>query len=612
MDHLEISEDARIRVPVDKLWRFLYDTDRLNRSLGLPTVSYVPDPDPTKKGHYAAAIRLGPIKIRYEEFPFEWVEKRYYRVLRRFVSGPFREMTVGVRMRADGTDASVLTLFARVLPRNAIGAALAKFLIRKAAISGVLKQVRGFEEGYIQSGSTHIPVKPPPVMGRQLDARLAALSANPVRPDLVARLSDLIRTGTDVQVSRIRPFEMADAWGEARLEVLRFFLYAAKAGVVDLNWEIVCPHCRAAASAVPQLSGLASQASCGTCEMTFKADFAGSVEAVFSVNNAVRPSLRETFCIGAPARSPRIIGQFRLEAGEKRTEPVSSGPGMLTARCYQSPGLQGIEAIPQEANARLDAVCQPGRFSVAESRVKAGDFTVEVRNELPKEALVVLERETWSDTAANASAVATIQEFRDLFPEQAVAPGQEIRVGRLAVLFTDLQGSTELYSTIGDVRAFDFILGHFNFLMDCVSRNGGGVVKTIGDSVMATFPSARQALQASVDMQTGWSDFLKKQKLPGFVGLRVGFHEGPAVAFNNRGLLDYFGTSVNMAARVQARAGADEIVFSSPITKDPDVADLLAAVGKPVDTFTAELIGIAGAQELARLVFAAARSANDH
>ena len=602
---LDITEEANIKAPVQVLWRFLYDTDRLNRSLGLPTVSYVADPDPAKKGHYAAAIRLGPIKIRYEEFPFEWVENRYYRVLRRFVSGPFAEMTVGVRLRPVGEQETVLSIFARVLPRNAIGSALAKLLVRKAAISGVLKQVRSFETGYIQSKSTEIPVKPPPVMGRQLDSRLTALASNPVRPDLVPRLRDLIEHGSDVQVGRIRPFELADNWGEPRLEVLRFFLHAAKAGVVDLNWEIVCPHCRAAATAVGQLSGLANQASCGSCEMTFKADFAGTVEAVFSVNNAVRPSLRESFCIGAPARSPRIIGQFRLEAGEKRTESVATTPGMLTARCYQAPGLQGLESTFEEKNARIDVVCHPGRFSVLEPRVKAGEVVVDIKNDLAKEALVVLERETWDDTAANASAVATIQEFRDLFPEQAVAPGQEIRVGRMAILFTDLQGSTELYSKIGDIRAFDFIHGHFKFLTDCVARNGGGVVKTIGDAVMAAFPSAKQALQASIDMQNGWGDFLKSQKLPSFVGLRVGFHEGAAVAFNNRGLLDYFGTSVNMAARVQGRAGPDEVVFSAPIGADPDVADLLSLVGKPVDTFSAELKGISGEQQLSKLVFAA-------
>ena len=149
MSLLEFSERITLNVPIGDVWHFLYDTDRLNRSLGLPTVSFVPDPDTSKKGHYAAEARLGPIRLRYEEFPFEWVRNRYYRVLRRFVSGPFLEITGGVRMNEDTPGRTALEIFANVVPRHAFGAFLARLLIRKMAITGVLAQVRAFERGLL-------------------------------------------------------------------------------------------------------------------------------------------------------------------------------------------------------------------------------------------------------------------------------------------------------------------------------------------------------------------------------------------------------------------------------------------------------------------------------
>ncbi len=604
MSTIYVSETIPVNVPVQDLWHFLYDTDRLNRSVGLPTVSFVPDPDPSKKGHYAAEARLGPIRLKYEEFPFEWAENHYYRVLRRFPSGPFRQMVVGVRMSAVTPQSSSLELFADVTPRFAAASFLVKFLVRKRAIVGFKKQVKAFEEGFHLAGKFQVDLRPPAVLGSQLDARLGALTESLGSPALTNLLVEFIRNGSDTDVSHIRPFELADKWKENRNDVMRFLLHATKAGLVDLNWEVVCPHCKAAATTVANLSGVSAQAACTTCEESFRSDLSESIEAIFTVNPAIRVANRGSFCIGGPANMPRIIGQFRLEPGESRVESLVADEGLLTARCYQSPGIRSFRAEKNESSAALQVASTSPEFTISADRVTADvPLHISLTNRLDREALIVIEKDNWRDTAATASLVATIQEFRDLFPEQAVAPGQEIRVGRLAVLFTDLQGSTALYSEIGDVKAFDFVHGHFTFLTACIARNNGGLIKTIGDAVMAAFPSGREALTAAIEMQQGWDDFLKSQKLDVYIGLRVGLHEGSAVAFNNRGVLDYFGTTVNMAARVQAKSGEREVVISKALVDDVDAAQVLRASGLTIEPFSAELKGIVGSQPLARLLF---------
>ena len=123
---VELSARAKLRIPPDKVWSFLADTDRLNRAIKLPAVSFTPLPDPgRKKGHYRAEATFLCSKLKYEEFPFEWVEERYYRVLRKFDAGAILELSGGIRFHpvSEGTEIEV---FATITPRNWIGRIAAK------------------------------------------------------------------------------------------------------------------------------------------------------------------------------------------------------------------------------------------------------------------------------------------------------------------------------------------------------------------------------------------------------------------------------------------------------------------------------------------------------
>lgn len=598
MNPLQFHERINLRVPPRELWRFLYDTDRLNRAIRLPAVSFLPHPDKKRKGHFTAEARLGLLPLRYEEFPFEWVQESFYRAMRRFDSGLFKEIAGGIRMKpsADGTE---LEVYADVTPRGAVGRLFARALLKRTSIDKVMSQARAFEDGYLRSE------KRPPEPGTkdvsitQLESRLAQLSVASVDQAFTGRLKELLTNGTDIEVSHMRPFELADRWEKDRYEVLRFFLHATKAGLVDLNWEILCPHCKAPAETGASLADLEQQAVCETCEKSFRVDLANSVEAVFSVNHGVRPARRKTYCIGGPAGSPRILAQFRLEPGETRNVRLGTVPGLLTVRSYQSAGLVPLE-VSESGPAALSVTCGP-QLSVSSSRMAAGEAEVSITNTLADECLLVFERETWRETAATAAIVSTIQEFRDLFPQEAVAPGQEIAVGRLAVLFTDLQGSTDLYERVGDVKAFDFVQSHFQFLLRLVAKHRGGVVKTMGDAIMAVFNSGLDAASAAVAMQEDWQAFVTRYRLPTQVRLKVGLHEGPAVVFNNKGAQDYFGTTVNMTARLQAQAQGGEIVISQMLHDDPDVSRFLASHFPSMERFTAHLKGISEDQPLYRL-----------
>ena len=585
-----------LAVQPEALWTFLSDTDSLNRAIDLPTVKFTPVADPKEKGHFVAETKMLGTRVAYDEFPFDWVAPRFYTVERRFPGGPIAELRCGIRLAPDpgGTE---LQVFADVIPRSWVGSVVSWIQLRKKATESVVELAQAFER-WTKEPEKELPPSPPPAGALHrdaLEARLGELKA----AGPVAKLRRHLETASDLEVVQMRPFLLADRWGEDRMQVLRLFLTATKAGLLDLCWSVLCPTCRVPNQTMATLSQMRSKAHCETCGVRYGADFAASVEARFAVNAAVREARKQVYCIGGPANTPEIAAQLRLAPGSTRREEISLRPGPYRVRCYQVPGIVSIEVAPSGAGT-MAVRCDPGGVEVAAGPFRAGGMVLEASNPLGREALLVVERESWREGAATAALVTSLQDFRDQFPGEAVAPGEEIGIASLAVLFTDLKGSTGLYERLGDPKAFAFVQNHFRYLVEKVSNHKGGVVKTMGDAVMATFAGGRDALEAAIDMQRGWAAFRREHGDPAGASLRVGLHQGPAIAINNAGRLDYFGTTVNMAARVQAQSEGDDVVFTQAIEQDPEVQAYLESEGGRRETLTVSLKGLSGDHTLIR------------
>ena len=183
------------------------------------------------------------------------------------------------------------------------------------------------------------------------------------------------------------------------------------------------------------------------------------------------------------------------------------------------------------------------------------------------------------------------QTFVDLFADETIVDGEGLAVRLLALLFTDLKASTELYDRIGDLKAFDLVRMHFDYLRESIAANSGALVKTIGDAVMASFVDPLDGLRAALDMQARIAR-LNADAGGELIRLKVGLHAGACLAVTLNDRLDYFGQTVNIAARVQSLAGADEIVVTDDVLSLPGAAELVC--GLQVDRSAVELKGIAG------------------
>ena len=194
-----------------------------------------------------------------------------------------------------------------------------------------------------------------------------------------------------------------------------------------------------------------------------------------------------------------------------------------------------------------------------------------------------------------------IPSFWELFSGEAPADDESLRVGRVAILFTDLRGSTAMYQERGDPRAYHLVRDHFAILGECIDRNRGSLVKTIGDAVMASFASGADAVSAALEAQ---AELRAQSQLMGAeLVLKAGVHAGAclAVKLNNR--LDLFGGAVNLAARVQGLSRGNDVVVTDAVVADIEAEAVTSATESHIaESFDAELRGIPTPVRVHRLI----------
>jgi adenylate cyclase len=141
------------------------------------------------------------------------------------------------------------------------------------------------------------------------------------------------------------------------------------------------------------------------------------------------------------------------------------------------------------------------------------------------------------------------------------------KAATLSIVFADISGSTRLYESLGDAVARELIAQCLGVMTEYIENHGGRVIKTIGDEVMCTFPTADQAVEASVGMQEGVSEDLPElnPNTPPTMAIRIGLHHGPAILEGG----DVFGDAVNVAARMAGLAKGGQIITTQ------DTAELL-------------------------------------
>jgi class 3 adenylate cyclase len=517
--------------------------------------------------------RLG-IPVEWEEEPFEWLSPRRFSVARRYTRGPLSSMRTTATLEPRHGGGTTLIYEVRARPRSLLGLPAVALQIGVLSRRRFMSVLRAYDRATLASADAPVPKTElaPGAAGRIAAARTAMTVAGAEGND-VDRLCSVITDCDELTVARLRPYALADAWGRDRRALLELFLLATRNGLLELRWELLCPLCRGSAATEKSLDAVAGTVHCETCRIDFSADVSRSVEVTFRPIDAIRPTTDVEFCVGGPQVTPHVVAQQLLGAGEERALGLRLEPGHYRLRALGFDGGAAVEVAtdaPREARVRADALI--GVVRVAEK----ASLTIE--NASCGEHLVVLERTAWSDTAATAAEVTALQTYRDLFAADALRLGEPISVGALTVVFTDLLGSTRYYHDVGDAPAFGAVLQHLDLLRDAVSLEDGSVVKAMGDAIMAIFPRPVAAVRAMRQAQ----EAIAGRPL----ALKVGIHTGHCIAVRQNGVLDYFGSTVNLAARLVSLSVGDDLVVSDVVLGDPEVA----ALALPAEEIVGQLL----------------------
>jgi class 3 adenylate cyclase len=544
------------------------------------------------KGTKLAHMKLPVIRVEWEEEPFEWTYPYSFGIVRRYRKGPLDEMRVFANfdpLPAGGTRITYKTI---MVTGNLLARVGIPFAIGVIARNRFERVFRKYDE-MVSLGESVTEKPHQHRLGSGGRARFKSQSEALIRQgthrELVNHLEDYLDHADDLAIQRIRPYALADHWSlrANRRAVLEMCLRATRAGILDMSWDLLCPTCRGITEGHSNLAEVHGDSHCNTCQIDFTANFDHNIEVVFRPNASVRPvDFSAAFCVGSPQLQPHVVISQTLTPLHSLPVTVQLEPGRYTLRAL---GVGGSVSLFADADGSSKAdlrVTQYG-WPPEEQRVSVHS-TLNLINATDADQSFQLERTAWGDQAATAADVTALQVFRDLFAHEVIRPGEEISVGSVTLMFTDLRESTRLYRRIGDAPAFGRVREHFQMLEEAVAGEGGAIVKTMGDSVMAAFRRPIEALRAVWKAQTTIAD-----RGEPMLWLKAGIHRGPCIVVNLNDRLDYFGSTVNIAARLPGFSQGGELIFSEAIHDDPEVQDFLAQNLKPnaLSRFTGEVKG---------------------
>ena len=429
-------------------------------------------------------------------------------------------------------------------------------------------------------------------------------TADPAVADAIARLID---KGEDHELNRINVLDFAKRAGLDEERVISGFLHASRLGLFDLTWNVLCPGCGGVLGAHDTLKSLQpGDYHCGLCACGYEPSVDEQVEVAFTVSAKIRriaahdPNTlpfweyyRQIFWSSgidlnkqnfASLTDDVALEALELPAGEKAVMSLQLPPQFIIVfePVTHSAHFIDVQGEPTKERQQLSLIYNKAHPPTGSITLRPGPLRLALDNQAGTRVLpgVFIAADALHELLGKrrpfltAKRMLSNQTFRDVFKADNLNIDQRLKITSLTFLFTDLKGSTALYERVGDLAAFDLVRAHFHALLEIISSEKGAVVKTIGDAVMATFVRPEHAIVAGLRMRAAM-DKLNKERDSNDLVVKIGIHEGPCLAVMLNERQDYFGQTVNIAARVQGLSTSQAIHITGPVIDAPAVAAIL-------------------------------------
>src|SRR6202142_812462 len=429
-------------------------------------------------------------------------------------------------------------------------------------------------------------------------------TADPAVADAIQRL---VENGEDHELNRINVLDFSRQHGFDEEQVISGFLHASRLGLFDLTWNVLCPGCSGVLEAHSTLKSLRhDDYHCGLCACGYEASVDEQVEVAFTVSPRVRriaahdPNtlpvwdyFKQVFWSSGVDFNKESFASLSDEVVLDAIERPSGSKGGLSLQLppefiivfepvTHAAQFIDVQGEPTKERQQLGLMYNRIQAPVGTMTLRPGPLRLSLDNQAGVRVLpsVFVAADALHHLIGKrkpfltAKRMLTNQTFRDVFKADNLNIDQRLKITSLTFLFTDLKGSTALYERVGDLAAFDLVRAHFHALLEIIASEKGAVVKTIGDAVMATFIRPEHAIVAGLRMRAAM-DALNVERGRNDLVVKIGIHEGPCLAVMLNERQDYFGQTVNIAARVQGLATSQAIHVTGPVIDAPAVAAIL-------------------------------------
>ena len=492
--------------------------------------------------------------------------------------------------------------------------------------------------------------EPCPVNESLLKQRLTDLeAARTWAPDVLAGLERLVRTADDYDLFRVNPIQYANTSGLSEADGIDLFVHAAKAGLFEMDWLLLCAYCPQVAGSFRELDQVHPRFQCEFCNALNDVALDDYIQVVFTLSRSIRDIafhnpetlsvedyyLRYNFSKGfkpphgmtheqlvaALSRGFADIGarqqqSFDFEVAAGRFEVLDLSHKLLLVFFADGEPAEpqttlvqlesGRFLVPERPTESRDMILGDGRFTFRQAAdLRPGKHTIHVENCTGDRGRFWFLQYPYGfqphlveyEPFLSGKRLLLTPSFGDLYKTQLVDEGESLTVSDVTYLFTDLKDSTPLYESVGDVNAYFLVRQHFDILNKIIRDRSGTIVKTIGDAVMAGFERPQDAVRAAIEIIEELARFNQTASRP--LGLKIGVHRGRAIAVRLNDRIDYFGQDVNIAARVQGSAGVNEVCITHTVMEAPGVSDIIE--NRSVSRDYENLKGIGQKMEIHRL-----------
>ncbi|OYP28271.1 protein kinase domain-containing protein [Rhodopirellula sp. MGV] len=574
-----------------ELWPHVSNTDRLNRAAGLQAVEYRTERDAEHGLRKFGNFRLAGLQIEWEEHPFEWIEGQRMGILREFQSGPFEWFLSLVELTPLPEGGTRLTHTVRILPRNALGRMV-------ASIEAGWKGGRALNRIYRRidlalQNEKHNPLFDPfeePIslsqaVKRRVEQRLDQMIQLGIGVETATRLVDYVCNAAAQDLAQIRPVALADRLGLPSEEIVDACLVGTHCGLLQLRWDILCPSCRAPASATGILAEIEQHTHCEACDAAFRSDIASAIELVFQAHPEIRKIDNGQYCIGGPEHSPHVVTQLRLQPGERLEVNVELTKGDYLVRRSGVGNSEMLQVQTRSASSSVEVWSSQLGSGSALPIVRSGSITLIVYNDQACHEVVRLERTIRRSNVLTAAVASALPRFRELFPNQVLDRSGAITSDELTLLAVRIGSGEELYEQVGDAQAYAIIQRVMTAIEETVVAHEGATIKSLGETVLASFQDPGRALSAALAIE----DRLQREELSD-VALACGLHRGTLLVTTQNGRLDYFGTTARQVLALSQRV-AQGIALTDSVFTDPAVQTLVQSLDRQPQHQTVDLPG---------------------